>query len=424
MTAPPASPAETPAAARPAAMRFIMLTVLLDMLSIGIIVPVLPAFVGQFTESPAEQARWYGVVTLSFAMASFVGAPLLGALSDRIGRRPVLLIGFCGVAINFFMTALASAMWMLVVSRIFGGGMQANAAVANAYVADITPPQERARRFGQLGAMFGIGFILGPVLGGLLGGIDLHLPFYVAGTLALVNLAYGMLVLPESLPRDRRRAFDWRRANPFGALQQLARLQGVGLLVGAVACIGLAQFTLYTSWVLYTTFKFHWGPTENGWSLFTVGVVSALVQGVLLGRLLKRFGPRRLIVIGLVSSALGYLGFGLAAAGWMMYVVIVATLLGNTVGAAINSLVSGAADANQQGQTMGSLSALSSLAAVVAPMVSAPLLVAVSHLPAGDFRIGAPMYFCAILQTAALLLAVVHLRGTRDAARRAAPAAP
>jgi DHA1 family tetracycline resistance protein-like MFS transporter len=401
------------ATGRPAAMRFIMLVVLIDMLAIGLIVPVLPALVGQFSANPADQTYWYGAVTFSFALASFVGAPILGALSDRFGRRRVLLIGFCGLAFNFFMTALSSAIWMLIVSRIVGGGMQANAAVANAYVADITPAEERAKRFGMLGAMFGIGFILGPVLGGVLGGIDLHLPFFVAGGLALLNFVYGLFVLPESLPVERRRAFDWRRANPLTSLKDLASLQGTGLLVGVLACAALAQFTLYTTWVLYATFKFHWGPTENGWSLFAVGVVSAVVQGGLLGRLLKRYSPQRLAVLGLISSTLAFVGFGLVTEGWMMYVVIVANVLGNTVSAALQSLISGAADGTKQGQTMGSVSSLNSLMAVIAPMLGAPLLGMVSHLPAGDWRIGAPMYFCAALQALALVFAILHFRQSR-----------
>jgi MFS transporter, DHA1 family, tetracycline resistance protein len=407
------SMSRAPAAGREAGMRFIMLTVLIDMLAIGLIVPVLPALVGKFTTSPAEQTYWYGVVTFSFALASFFGAPILGALSDRFGRRPVLLLGFCGLAFNFFATAMASAVWMLVASRIVGGGMQANAAVANAYVADITPPEQRARRFGMLGAMFGIGFILGPVVGGLLGGIDLQLPFFVAGGLSLVNLAYGYFVLPESLPVERRRQLNWARANPFSSLKRLAELKGVGRLLGVVALAGLAQFTLYTTWVLYTTFKFQWGPTQNGWSLFAVGVVAATVQGALLGRLLKRFTPARLAVMGLVSSTLAFVGFGLVTQGWMMYVVVLANLLGNTVSAAMQSLISGAADGSSQGQTMGSVSSLNSLTAVIAPMFGAPLLGAVSHLPAGDWRIGAPMYFCAALQALALGLAVTHFRSVR-----------
>jgi DHA1 family tetracycline resistance protein-like MFS transporter len=408
------------AASRPAAgMRFIMLTVLIDMLSIGIIVPVLPALVGSFTGSQADQALWYGVVTFSFSLASFFGSPILGALSDSYGRRPVLLLGFCGLALNFFATALSTAMWMLIASRLVGGAMQANAAVANAYVADISAPHERAKRFG----MFGIGFILGPVLGGVLGGIQLHLPFFVAGGLSLVNLLYGWFVLPESLPAERRRPFDWKAVNPLVSLRELAQLKGVGMLVAVLAFAGLAQFVLYTTWVLYATFKFGWGPSENGWSLAAVGVMSVLVQGVLLGRLLKRFSPQRLALMGLVSSVLAHALWGAATEGWMMYAVIFANLLGFAVGATMQSIVSSAADETNQGQTMGAVSSLNSLMAVIAPVIGAPLLGVVSHLPRGDWRIGAPMYFCSALLLAALLLAWAHFRGqrrTRLAAQAAA----
>ena len=399
-------------------MRFIMLVVLIDMLAVGIIVPVLPGLVGQFTTDPADQARWYGVIAVAYAMAQFVAAPLLGALSDRYGRRPLLLLGFCGLALNFFTTALASALWMLVASRIVGGAMQANAAVANAYVADITAPQDRARRFGMLGAMFGIGFILGPVMGGLLGGIDLRLPFFAAGVLALLNLVYGYFVLPESLGPEKRRAVDWRRANPLTSLRELAALKGVGMLVGVLAFAGLAQYSLYTVWVLYGSFRFGWGPTENGWSLFAVGLVSALVQGVLLGRLLKRLGAQRLAVAGLVSSTLAFTAWGLATQGWVMVVVIFANVLGAAVAASLQGLVSAAADERSQGQTLGAVSSLNSLMAVVAPALAAPLMATVSHLPASDWRVGGPMFFCAALQAAALVLAAVHFR---RAARRKAP---
>jgi DHA1 family tetracycline resistance protein-like MFS transporter len=391
-------------------MPFIMIVVLIDMLSIGLIVPVLPALVGQFTADTTEQTHWYGVVTFSFALASFFGAPMLGALSDRFGRRKVLLIGFCGLALNFFATAMASALWMLIAARIVSGVTQANAAVANAYVADITPPEQRARRFGLLGAMFGIGFILGPVMGGLLGGIDLRLPFWVAGGLTLLNFGYGIVVLPESLPPEKRRPVTWRAANPLLSLKELTQLRGIGPLVVVMGLSALAQFTLYTTWVLHNSFKFGWGPTENGWSLFVVGIMSALVQGGLMGRLLKVFPAWKLALLGLTSSTLAYFGWGAATAGWVMYLVIVANLLGNTVSASMNSIVSGAADASQQGRTMGALSSLNSLMAVAAPAIAAPLLGLVSHLPRGDWRLGAPMFFCAAIQGLALLLAWRHFR--------------
>jgi DHA1 family tetracycline resistance protein-like MFS transporter len=403
---------------REAAMPFIMLAALIDMVAIGLIIPVLPALVGSFTGSQADQAFWYGVVTFTFGVANFFASPILGALSDRHGRRPVLLIGFCGLALSFFATALSTAVWMLIAVRLVSGAMQANLAIANAYVADITPPEQRAKRFGMLGAMFGVGFILGPVMGGLLGAIDLRLPFFVAGSLALINLLYGYFVLPESLPAERRHAFHWRAANPVASLRGLAQLKGAGRLVAVVACSGLAQFLLYTTWVLYTTFKFGWGPLENGWSLAAVGIVSAIAQGLLLGRLLKRFSPQRLAVLGMVSSTLAYAAWGAATQGWMMFAIIFLNLLGATVSAAIQSIISGAADARSQGRTLGAVSGLNSLMAVIAPVLGAPLLVMVSHLPKGDWRIGTPLYFCALLQAAALLLAVSHFRRERRARLR------
>lgn len=396
-------------------MPFIMITVLIDMLAIGLIIPVLPALVGAFSDSQADQAYWYGVVAFAFGIASFLASPILGALSDRHGRRPVLLLGFFGLGANFFLTAFATSIWMLVAARFMGGALQANAAVANAYVADITAPQERTRRFGLLGAMMGLGFIIGPVMGGLLGAIDLQLPFLVAGGLTMVNFVYGYFVLPESLPKASRKPFHWRSANPFASLRALVQLKGVAPLVGVVAFSGLAQFVLYTTWVLYTTFKFGWGPLENGWSLAAVGVSSVLVQGFLLRHLLKRLSPQKLAVLGLFSSALAYALWGAATEGWMMFAVIAVNLLGGTVAAAVNSMISAAADSRSQGQTLGAVSSLGSLMAVLAPMLGAPLLAMVSHLPRGDWRIGSPFYFCAALQTVSLLLAWWHIRRHRQA---------
>jgi DHA1 family tetracycline resistance protein-like MFS transporter len=409
---------------REAAMPFIMLAVLIDMVSIGLIIPVLPALVGTFTHNAEAQAHWFGVVSFAFGIASFIGSPILGALSDRYGRRPVLLLGFSGLALSFFVTALATELWMLVAVRLVSGALMANAAVANAYVADITPPEQRARRFGMLGAMFGLGFILGPVMGGLLGDIDLHLPFFVAGALALVNWLYGFFVLPESLPADRRQRFEWRKANPAASLKALGALKGVGPLVAVVGLAGLAQFMLHTTWVLYTQIKFGWGPQENGWSLFAVGVMSALVQGFLVGRLLKRFSAQRLAVLGLVSYSLCYALWGVATQGWMMYAIIAFNLLGFCAQSAIQSLISNAADAQSQGRTMGAVASLNSLMAVVAPVLGPPMLGFVSHLPHGDWRIGLPYYFCAVLQALATLIAARHFIRVRQQQRRQGGALP
>jgi MFS transporter, DHA1 family, tetracycline resistance protein len=420
--------ADTPPHGRPserkAAMSFILVAVLIDMISIGLMVPVLPHIVGTFTSSNDEQTLAFLIVMGAFALANFFGSPVLGALSDRFGRRPILLLGFAGLAVSFFVTAAATALWMLVAVRLFSGAMQANASVANAYVADITAPEDRARRFGLVGAMFGVGFILGPAIGGILGEIDVRLPFIVAGTMALVNWLYGFFVLPESLPVDRRRAFDWRRANPVSALRGLAQLAGVGPLVGVIALATLAQLMLHSSWVLYTKFKFGWGPGDVGWSLFAVGVVSAVSQGLLLKPLLKRFTPQRLAVISLVIGALSYLGFGLATEGWMMYAVIVFGLLGGAASAAMQSIVSNSVDGTRQGQTLGAVSSLNSLMAVLAPIFSLELLRWVSHRPAGDWLIGLPMYVAASLMIVAAVMAYLYFRAQRVTPAVAAPLAP
>ncbi|MBH9552658.1 MFS transporter [Inhella sp. 4Y17] len=391
-------------------MAFIFATVLIDMISIGLIIPVLPVIAGSFSSTQAEHAQAYLLVAGAFGLANFLGSPILGALSDQYGRRPVLLLGFLGLALSFFVTASATALWMLVAVRLVSGAMQANVSVANAYVADITPPAERAKRFGLLGAAFGIGFVLGPATGGLLGSIDLRLPFWVAGSLALVNLAYGYFVLPESLPLDKRRPFDWRTANPISSLKKLAELKGVGVLVVVIGFSALAQFILHSSWVLFTAFKFGWGPRENGWSLFAVGMMSVIVQGWLLPKLLRRFPTPRLVVLALVSSTVTYLGWALAPHAWMLVALIVLNVFGYAATAAIQSIISNSVDATRQGATMGAVSGLNSLMAVLGPLIGPGLLTLVADLPQGDWRIGAPFLLCAALQAVALYFALAYQR--------------
>ena len=409
---------------RSAAMRFIMVAVLIDMISIGLMIPVLPHLVGQFTQSHADQAFWFGAVSFAFGIANFFGSPILGALSDRFGRRPILLIGFCGLAFTFFMTAAATSLWVLVAVRLVGGGMQANISVANAYVADITPPEDRAHRFGLLGAMTGLGFVLGPALGGILGDIDLRLPFVASGSLAVLNWIYGYFVLPESLPKERRTPFDWRKANPVASLMGLIHLQGIGPLIAVIALSTLSQFMLHSTWVLYTTFKFGWGPHETGWSLMMVGIVSVLMQGFLLKHILKHISAQRLALMGLLTSAFAYFGYGLVPESWMLFVVIALNMPAAATGSLLQSIVSGAADANIQGRTLGAVSSLTSMMAVVAPVLGAGLLAWVSAAPRGDIRLGLPFFVGGLIQLLAFGLAILHFQRQRRIAADSTAVSP
>jgi DHA1 family tetracycline resistance protein-like MFS transporter len=346
----------------------------------------------------------------------FLCAPLLGALSDRYGRRPVLLAAIAGLGTMFLLSALVTSLPALLATRVLGGALAANFSVANAYVADISTHEARARGFGMIGAAFGIGFIVGPMAGGLLGHIDVRLPFYAAAALSALNVLYGWFVLPESLPHDRRKAVDLAKANPLASLAGLARLKNVGALVAVIALVNLAQFILHGVWVLYTGFRFDWGPREAGLSLFVVGLAAATVQGGLLGLLLRRLGERRLVVAGIASGTLAFAGYGLATHGWMMYAIIAANLLAFAVGPALNAIVSRAADPREQGLVMGSLSSLASLVAVIAPFLGIPLLAEASRTAAEDWRIGAPFFLSALLNFAALVLAAWHFARERPEA--------
>lgn len=404
---------------RPATV-FVLAAVLLDILGIGLIIPVLPRLVGELAGSRDAQTWWYGALVISYGAMQFLCAPLLGALSDRVGRRPVLLAGIGGLAVMFLVPALTNSLWVLLASRVVGGMFAANLAVAQAYIADVTPPDKRAAAFGKLGAVFGLGFMLGPALGGVLAEGSLRLPFFVAAALAALNFLYGLLVLPESVPRERRAPFDAARANPFSSLAAITRLKGVGALVAVIALAGLAQFLLHTTWPLYTEFRYGWTPLAIGASLFLVGVVMVLVQGLALPRLLRRLGEVRLVLGGLASAMLAYLGYGLATAGWVVMCIISVNLLAGAVGPTLQGVVSRSVDAAEQGRAMGALASLGSLTAVLAPLIGTPLLAQVSHLPAQDWRVGIVYYLAAALQALALGLAAWHFR--HHPLRRASPA--
>ena len=407
---------ESPAPGRrAAALPFIFIVVFIDVLGIGLAMPVLPMLVGAFTPSRELQAYWYGVLVVVYGLMQFFCAPLLGALSDRFGRRPVILASVFGLGLHYLLLAVAPSLAFMLIARVIGGVTGASFSVANAYASDISSAERRAKSFGLIGAAFGLGFIFGPMLGGLLGSIDLHLPFYVAAGLSLLNGLYGLIVVPESLPQDRRAAFELRRANPFSALLALSRHREVGRLVLVFALVVLAQLILQTTWVLFTHFRFGWGPRENGFALFCVGVVAAVVQGALLGPLLRRFGEVRLALTGLSVGTIAYLLYGLAPQGWIMYAIIVGNFLSFAAGPALQGIVSNAVGAREQGVTMGALNSIQSIMFVVAPAIGTPLLAQVSHLSPSDWRVGVTFFVSAVLQAVALVVARRHFAFLRVA---------
>jgi DHA1 family tetracycline resistance protein-like MFS transporter len=389
---------------------FILVTVFLDTLAFGFVIPVLPALVATMTPDKHSQAYWYGLLLGSFGLAQFFSAPLLRAISDRWGRRTVLLISIFGLGLNFLITAVSPWLWLLLVSRLIGGASGAAFTVAGAYVADVTPEEQRSRSFGLLGAMFGLGFICGPILGGLLSPYGLRIPYFAAASFSLLNWVYGFFILPESLPADRRSAIDFAKANPFAALIALTKVKGIGSLVWVVVLTAFPQFLLQSTWVLYTTFRFGWGPRENGYSLFIVGIAAALGQTVMLRILLRSLGDVRTALFGLASSSIAYVLYGLATQGWMMYAIILANLCGFAAGPSLQGIVSKAVDPRHQGITLGSLNSISSIMGVIAPLARAPILAAVSGLNPTDWRVGATFFVAAIAQVIALAQAFNHFR--------------
>lgn len=411
-----------PASRRHPGIPFILVAVFIDMLGMGLVFPVLPVLVGEYATTQETQAYWFGALAVSYGLMQFCCAPLLGALSDRFGRRPILLTSIVGLGLHYLLIAVAPSLWVMLIARMIGGLTGASFSVANAYASDITPPEQRAKAFGQIGAVFGVGFICGPMLGGLLGEIDLRLPFYAAATFSLLNAAYGFFLVPESLPADRRAPFSLAKANPFAALTKLAQQREIGSLVAVYALFQLAHMMLVQTWVLFTQFRFGWHAWENGLSLFCVGIVATAVGGFFLPRLLAYFGVERLALWGLASGIASYLAYGLATDGWMMFVIIFASFLTFATAPAIKGIVSRVADPRAQGITMGSLDAINSLAAIAAPAIGTTLLARASEVPRTDWRIGSVFFLCAALQATAWWLARRRLAQHAVAAEVAAVA--
>jgi len=402
--------ADVAVARRPGKLNFVLVCVFLDMLGVGIVLPSLPIFIGELAGSRATQAYWYGMLVMVYGITTFLFSPILGGLSDRFGRRPVLLLSMLGMALNFIVTASATSLTGLFIGRVIGGLSSANMSVASAYATDVSEPDERAKSFGRIGAAFSIGFIFGPLLGGLLGGTSLHLPFYVAAGLCLINAVYGYFFVVESLAPQKRHPFSLAKANAFSALGRLATSPATRLLFIAFGLQVMAGLMSQTTFALYTNFRFGWSPFEVGAALCCVGVGSTVMQAFLLDRLVKWLGETRLVLIGQTSGGLAFLLYGVATQGWMIYVVILFNIFSFASPAALQSIVSKANRSSGHGTLMGSMQSLRSLALVLAPLLGSAILATGSKLPASDWRMGSVYYVCAALQLGALLVMWCYLR--------------
>jgi DHA1 family tetracycline resistance protein-like MFS transporter len=353
---------------RRAALAFIFVTIVLDMLAVGMIVPVLPSLVTSFMGGNTEQgARMYGIFGTVWALMQFFFAPVLGTMSDRFGRRPIVLLSNFGLGLDYILMALAPTLSWLFVGRVISGITAASVPAASAYIADVTPEEKRAKAFGMLGAAFGLGFIVGPALGGMLGNISPRLPFWVAAALSLVNAMYGLFVLPESLGREKRVPFSWKRANPVGSLKLLRSHPELFGLAGATFLSSLAHESLPNTFVLYATYRYGWNQLTIGLALATVGVCYGIVQGGLVGRIVGSLGERRALIIGLLFGAIGFSIYGVAAAGWVFWIGIPLMSIWGLSGPAAQGMMCRRVSSSEQGQLQGAISSLRGITGMLGP---------------------------------------------------------
>jgi len=389
-----------------AAIAFVLVTVMLDMLAMAIIIPVLPKLVLSFLgNDTARAARVFGVFGTAWALMQFLFAPVQGALSDRFGRRPVILLSNFGLGLDYVLMALAPGLGLLFIGRVISGITAGSISAAGAYIADVSPPEKRAAGFGLISVAFGVGFVLGPALGGVLGQIDPRLPFWVAAGLSLANGCYGLLVLPESLPRERRAPFAWRRANPIGSLRLLRAHPGLLGLAVISFLYYLAHQALPAVFVLYGDYRYGWDERTVGLTLAGVGVCSAVVGGLLVRPVVRRFGERRSLIAGLAFGMVGFTAFGLAPTGWMFWAGIPVLALWGLASPAAQGLMSRQVSPSEQGRLLGANSSLMGLTGLIGPGLFA-VIFAYSIAPDARWHLpGAPFLLAALLVAAALALA-------------------
>jgi DHA1 family tetracycline resistance protein-like MFS transporter len=393
--------------ARGGAVIFIFVTILLDTLALGVIIPILPKLVESFVDNDtASAAKIFGVFGTAWALMQFFFSPILGGLSDRFGRRPVVLLSNFGLALDYVLMALAPSLAWLFVGRVISGITSASISTSFAYIADVTPPEKRAAVFGKVGAAFGAGFILGPAVGGLLGGMDPRLPFWVAAGLSFANTLYGFLILPESLPPDRRSPFRWKSANPLGSLH-LLRSDRVLAGLSVTNFFGqVAHVVLPSTFVLYATYRYGWDAATVGLTLALVGICAMVVQGLGIGPIVSRLGERRALLLGLGCGAIGFLIFGLAPTGPLFWIGIPVMAFWGVAGAATQSLMTRLVAPDQQGQLQGATNSVQSVSQLVGPFLFTLTFAYFIGAQAPAQLPGAPFLLASALLLLALMIAV------------------
>ncbi len=389
---------------RKAALTFIFVTVLIDVTGLGIIIPVIPQLIMELTGEGLSKAALYGGwLMFCYAFMQFACAPIIGALSDRFGRRPVLLLSLAGFGIDYVITGFAPTIYWLFGARIVAGITGASITTANAYIADISSPEKRAQNFGLIGAAFGLGFIIGPVIGGLLGELGSRIPFFAAAGLAFLNCLYGYFILPESLPKEKRRPFEWKRANPLGSLQQIRKFPAISGLVGVFFLLYMSHHATQSTWTYFTMDKFGWDEAMVGFSLGIVGISVAIVQGGLTRIVIPKIGEVNSVYVGLMFSTLGFLAFAFSPSGTVLLALIFPFALGGFAGPALQGIIANEVEDNQQGEVQGALTSLISFTAIIGPPLmtglfgyftsdSAPI-----DLPGAAFVAGAMLTFLALI---------------------------
>lgn len=388
-----------------AAIRFIFITLLIDITGWGIILPVVPKLIGELIHSDLSEAAIYGGwLGFAYAITQFIFAPIVGNLSDQYGRRPIILISLFGFAVDYILLALAPSIGWLFFGRMIAGITGASISTASAYIADISTDEDRTKNFGLIGAAFGLGFIIGPLIGGLLGYYGARVPFYVAALLCMMNFLYGLFVLPESLEKDKRRSFDWKRANPVGTFNFLRKQSKISNLIFALFLVYVALHAVQSNWHFFTMYKFNWTERAVGLSLGLLGLLTGLVQGLLIRWTIPKLGEQKSIYFGLLLYALGLMLFAFTNQGWMLFIFLIPYSLGGICGPALQSIISKNVPSNEQGELQGALTSLVSATSIVGPPVMTNLFYYFTHDKAPFKFSGAPFFLASILMSVSAII--------------------